>query len=163
MNLATSAFGQTLADFTNACRGFPTELTPRGQPCCFVKILWECTYVVNLWRGTISLAGKRMVTFLTLHLQKRGVHITLHDTNHLVSQNLIPLPKWLAKNFLKIIKCHFKDLSYSQDKHFKFKVASIFSLSNGYTVPLNFYIGHLLLIALKIISSHANLTKHYIS
>ncbi len=23
----------------NACRGIPTELTPLGQPCCFVKIL----------------------------------------------------------------------------------------------------------------------------
>ncbi len=56
----TSAFGQTLAHSkrnvelveptynlvklpelnpVSACRGIPTELTPRGQPCCFVKIL----------------------------------------------------------------------------------------------------------------------------
>ncbi len=65
VNLATSAFGQTLAHLAQlcsragrsppfhqqlkrpllyTCRGFPTELTSRGQPCCFVKILLECTH-----------------------------------------------------------------------------------------------------------------------
>ncbi len=27
----------------DACRGFPTELTPQGQPCCIVGILGECS------------------------------------------------------------------------------------------------------------------------
>ncbi len=27
----------------DACRGFPTKLTPRGWPCCIVRILEECT------------------------------------------------------------------------------------------------------------------------
>ena len=26
----------------DACRGFPTDLTPRGWPCCIVRILEEC-------------------------------------------------------------------------------------------------------------------------
>ena len=28
----------------DGCRGFPTELTPRGWPCCIIRILEECTY-----------------------------------------------------------------------------------------------------------------------
>ena len=40
--------------WSNPCRlhkecqaGRATELTPRGQLCCFVKILWECRMVAN--------------------------------------------------------------------------------------------------------------------
>ncbi len=35
-----------------ACRGFPTELIPRGWPCCIVRILEEC----GIFSGGICLS-----------------------------------------------------------------------------------------------------------
>ena len=60
VSLATSALGQTLADFTrngitpevnpvDACREFPMELTHRGQPCCIVGIFGECRRRIGEW------------------------------------------------------------------------------------------------------------------
>ncbi len=34
----------------DACRGFPTQLTPRGWRCCIIRILEECSRLkVNSW------------------------------------------------------------------------------------------------------------------
>ncbi len=43
---------------------FPTKLTPRGQPCCFVKILRECiiigTQAINLYGGPEASAKREL-------------------------------------------------------------------------------------------------------
>ena len=38
------------------------ELTPRGQPCCFVKILWECVILIDIchFNGTKLIKSSKM-------------------------------------------------------------------------------------------------------
>ncbi len=31
----------------DACQGFPMELTPHGWPCCVVRILEECGFLIQ--------------------------------------------------------------------------------------------------------------------
>ncbi len=49
VNLGTSAFSQTSARLpelnpVSGPQGFPKELTPRGKPCCVVRIFEECRF-----------------------------------------------------------------------------------------------------------------------
>ncbi len=64
VNLATSAFRQTLADFTRNVKQVEQVYhghSPRGQPCCFVKILWECMSYHRLLDRNVRYFGDRIL------------------------------------------------------------------------------------------------------
>ena len=49
-------------------RGFPTELTPRGIPCCIVRIFEECSTRLTLSVLTFTYHTPRNVSWVIFHV-----------------------------------------------------------------------------------------------
>ena len=156
-----SAIKLSELNHVDACRGFPTELSTRGWPCCIVRILEECTsrsncfFASNVLRqvlpvlALVSWVGGNICNpvFCTCFLSVREGHVPLGRGNIWPGPNKVLLfysrfiftwgknnffsTQWLCNNFI------ISDVSIlkrcSKTKNFLFEWNNVRSVLHHWT------------------------------